>query len=176
VQIQFTAAPDPARIAAAVRHGRRRPVLLARAAGWTGLLATAFLLVTTGNLNPVLLTIGAVLAVGVPLVLLNGAAHRAVRARRVTNYEISDGGVASADEQSRHAYAWRAVRSAQEMPGQLLFELADGRYLPVPTAGLTTAQISEILQVASAHGVAVPAQAVGQVRKFSADRLAVGPR
>jgi hypothetical protein len=151
VQIQFTATPDPALTTAAVRHGLRRPVLLARAAGWAGLLATAFLLVTTGSLNTPLLVLGVLLAVGVPLVLLNVAARRAIRSRHVTTYEISDAGVVS----SRFAYTWNAIRSVRELPGQLAFELADVRYLPVPTAGLTTAQIDQILDLASTHGLEV---------------------
>ncbi|MEU8239216.1 YcxB family protein [Actinoplanes missouriensis] len=155
MQIQLTAAPDPALIAAAVRRGLRRPVLLARCAGWAGLLSAAFLLLTTGDLNPVLLAAGALLAVGVPLILLNSNARRQMRTGHVTTYEISDGGVASADEECRHSYAWPAIRSVDELPGQLLFGLVDARFLPVPTAGLTTAQVDQILSLASDRGLHV---------------------
>ncbi|MBB2944865.1 hypothetical protein FB565_004598 [Actinoplanes lutulentus] len=155
MQIQITAAPDPVLIAAAVRRGLRRPVFLARSAGWAGLLAAAFVLVTTGSLSPALLTIGAVLAVGVPLIMLNRTARQAMRGGRPTTYEISGGGIASADDQSRHSYAWPAIRSVDELPGQLVFGLADGRLMPVPTMGLTTDQVDQILAMAAAQGLAV---------------------
>ncbi|MEU4692116.1 YcxB family protein [Actinoplanes sp. NPDC023714] len=155
MQIQFTAGPDPVLIAAAVRRRLRRPVLLARCAGWAALLAAAFLLVTRDSLHPALLVAGVALAAGVPLVLLNRAARRAIWDGRVTTFEISDAGVASADPRSCHSYAWAALKSVEELPGQLLFTLGDMRFLPVPTAGLTTAQIDQILDVAAAGGLAV---------------------
>ncbi|WP_433827901.1 YcxB family protein [Actinoplanes sp. CA-015351] len=155
MQIQITAAPDPVLIAAAVRRGLRRSVLLARSAGWAGLLAAAFVLVTTGSLSPALLAIGAVLAVGVPLIMLNRTARRTMRGGRPTTYEISEGGIACADEQSRHSYAWPAIRSVDELPGQPVFGLVDGRFLPVPTMSVTTAQVDQILAVAATHGLAV---------------------
>ena len=155
MQIQITAGPDPVLIAAAVRRGLRRPVLLARCAGWAALLAAAFLLVTTDDLHPALLAGGVALAAGVPLLLLNHAARRAIRSGRMTTYEISDGGVASANPRSCHSYAWAALKSVEELPGQLLFTLGDLRFLPVPTAGLTTAQIDQILDVAAARGLVV---------------------
>jgi len=154
VQIQFTAVSDASLTEAAARQGLRRPVLLARLTGWAALLLTVLLLAVTGDLDPVLLTGGAALAVAVPLTLLNLTA-RNLRSGRLTTYEISDGGIASSDDESRHAYAWRAVRSVEELSGQLLFRLRGARLLPVPTAGLSPAQIDEVLGAASARGLRV---------------------
>ncbi|BEL10560.1 hypothetical protein Q0Z83_087510 [Actinoplanes sichuanensis] len=154
MQIQITAVADPALIAAATRHGLRRPVLAARLAGWAFLLVAVLLLGVTGDLSPGLLTGGAALAVIVPVVLLNHTA-RGLRAGRLTTYEISEGGVASSDSEVRHAYAWRAVRSVEQLSGQLLFRLRGTRFLPVPTAGLSPAQIEQVLGAASANGLPV---------------------
>jgi YcxB-like protein len=158
VQIQITAVSDPALIAAATRHGLRRPVLAARLTGWAFLLVAAFLLGVTGDLSPGLVAGGAALAVIVPVILLNHTA-RGLQAGRLTTYEISEGGVASSDEEARHAYAWRAVRSVEQLSGQLLFQLRGTRFLPVPTAGLSPAQIEQVLGAATARGL--------QVRRFT---------
>ena len=154
MQIQITAVSDPALIAAAARHRLRRPVLTARLVGWAFLLVTALLLVVTGDLDPALLAGGAALAVVVPLVLLNRTA-RTLRAGRLTTYEISEGGVASSDAESRHAYAWQAFRSVEQLSGQLLFGMRGARFLPVPTAGLSAAEIEQVLGTASARGLRV---------------------
>ncbi|GAA1584961.1 YcxB family protein [Actinoplanes couchii] len=175
MQIQITAVPDAALNAAATRHGLRRPVLAARLGGWALLLYALLAQAVTGELDPVLLAGGALLAVAVPVILLNHTA-RGLRSGRVTSYEISEGGIASADPESRHAYAWQAVRSVDELSGQLLFRLRGARLLPVPTGGLSAAEIEQILDVAATRGRPVRRQMVGQVRKFSADRLGVGPR
>jgi hypothetical protein len=155
VQIQITAAPDPALIAAATRRGLRQPVLIARAAGWAILFAAVVVQLGTGHPSPLLLTGGAALAVLVPMVLLNLTARRAMRAGRITTYEISEGGVASSDTESRHAYAWRAFRSVEELSGQLLFRLSGARFVPVPTVGLSPAQVDEVLRAASTSGLPV---------------------
>ena len=155
MQIQITAAPDPALIAAATRHGLRRPVLIARLAGWAVLAAAALVLITTGDLHPALLAAGTTLAILVPFVLLNRTARHTLRRGRITTYEISEGGVASSDKVSRHAYAWRAFRSVEELSGQLLFGMDGTRFLPVPTTGLTTAQIEQVLGTASDRGLQV---------------------
>ncbi|GAA4939794.1 YcxB family protein [Actinoplanes utahensis] len=154
MQIQITAVSDTSLTEAAARHGLRRPVLLARLLGWAILLFTVLLLAVTGDLDPVLLTGGAALAVAVPLALLNLTA-RNLRSGPLTTYEISDGGIASSDTESRHAYAWRAFRSVEELSGQLLFRLRGARLLPVPTAGLSPAQIEQVLGTASARGLRV---------------------
>lgn len=154
MQIQITATPDASLIAAATRHGLRRPVLLVRLGGWALLLFAVLSMAVTGDLDPVLLTGGAVLAVVVPVALLNHTA-RGLRAGRPTTYEFSAGGIASSDTESRHAYAWRAVRSVEVLSGQLLFRLGGARLLPVPTAGLSAAQIEQVLGTASAQGLPI---------------------
>ncbi|SDT73408.1 YcxB family protein [Actinoplanes derwentensis] len=154
MQIQITAVPDAALNAAATRHGLRRPVLVARLGGWGLLLFAVLSLAVTGTLDAVLLAGGAVLAVAVPVLLINHTA-RGLRAGRPTTYEFSEGGIASADTESRHAYTWRAVRSVEELSGQLLFRLGGARLLPVPTAGLSPAQIEQVLGTASAQGLPV---------------------
>ncbi|WP_433792874.1 YcxB family protein [Actinoplanes sp. CA-252034] len=158
MQIQITAVADPALIAAATRHGLRRPVLVARVTGWAFLLVAVLLLGVTGDLSAGLLAGGAALAVIVPVALLNHTA-RGLRAGGLTTYEISEGGVASSDAEARHAYAWRAVRSVEHLSGQLVFRLRGARFLPVPTAGLSPAQIEQVLGTASARGL--------QVRRFA---------
>jgi hypothetical protein len=160
VQIQFTAVSDPALIAAATRHGLRRPVLAARLAGWALLLLAVLSLAVTGDLSPALLAGGAALAVVVPVALLNHTA-RGLRSEQVTTYEISEGGIASSDAESRHSYAWRAVRSVEHLSGQLLFRMRGARLLPVPTAGLSPAEIEQVLGTASANGLPVRRLAPG---------------
>lgn len=154
MQIQITAVSDPALAAAAARHGLRRPVLTARLAGWAFLLFAVLLLAVTGDLDPALLAAGAALAVVIPVTLLNRTA-RSLRSGRPTTYEISEGGVASSDAESRHAYAWRAFRSVEQLSGQLLFGMRGARFLPVPTAGLSAAEIEQVLGAASARGLRV---------------------
>jgi hypothetical protein len=154
VQIQFTAVSDPALIAAATRHGLRRPVLAARLAGWAFLLLAALSLAVTGDLSPALLLGGAVLAVLVPVFLINRTA-RGLRNEQVTTYEISTAGIASSNAESRHSYAWRAVRSVEQLSGQLLFRLGGTRLLPVPTAGLSPDEIEQVLGTATANGLPV---------------------
>jgi hypothetical protein len=154
VQIQITAVSDPALIAAATRHGLRRPVLAARLAGWTFLLLAVLSSVVTGNSSPVMLAGGAALAVAVPVILVNHTA-RSLRTRQATTYEISTDGIASSNAESRHSYAWRAVRSVDHLPGQLLFRMRGTRLLPVPTAGLSPSEIEQVLGTAAANGLAV---------------------
>ncbi|PRX16089.1 YcxB family protein [Actinoplanes italicus] len=154
MQIQITAVSDPALIAAATRHGLRRPVLAARLVGWAFLLLAALSLAVTGDLSPTLLVGGAALAVLVPVALLNHTA-RSLRTEQVTTYEISTGGIASSNTESRHSYAWRAVRSVEHLSGQLLFRMRGARLLPVPTAGLSPAEIEQVLGAASANGLRV---------------------
>lgn len=154
MQIQITAISDPALVAAAARHGLRRPVLAARLAGWAFLLLAAFVLAVTGELSPALLATGAALAVVVPLALLHHTA-RALLTEQVTTYEISAGGIASSSAESRHSYAWRAVRSVEHLSGQLLFRLRGAHLLPVPTSGLSPEEVEQILGAASANGLRV---------------------
>lgn len=147
VLLQITAAPDADLIAAATRHRLRRPVLLARSAGW--------LLLALALVEPSLLVGGVVLAVAFPVLLLNGAARRAARTDRLTTYQISAGGVASSSSEDRHAYAWRAFRSVEALSGQLLLGLRNGRYVRIPTGGLTTWQVEQVLGTAAAQGLPV---------------------
>ncbi|MFC7528922.1 YcxB family protein [Actinoplanes sp. GCM10030250] len=155
MQIQITAAPDPALIEAATRHGLRQPLLLARLAGWATLAMAFVVQLAGGGLSLPLLTLGVVLAVLVPMMLLNHGVRRGVRAGQVTTFEFSDDGLASSDAESRHSYAWRAFRSVEMLSGQLVFRLGGARLLPVPTAGLTAAEINQVLVLAAAGGLPV---------------------
>ncbi|MGK5679986.1 YcxB family protein [Actinoplanes sp. URMC 104] len=149
--LQIVARPDLGLTVAALRRGLRRPVLFARLAGWTMLGAAALL----DGLNVTLLLAGVVLAVVVPILLINGGARRALREAGPATLEISDGGVACSTPDSRHAYAWNAITRVDHLAGQLVLGLGAGRFLQVPTRGLTPQQIHEVLTTASAHGVPV---------------------
>ncbi|MFI1992525.1 YcxB family protein [Actinoplanes sp. NPDC020271] len=155
MQIQITAAPDPALIAAATRRRLRTPVLAARCAGWALLLVTALIQFATGELQPGPLAVGALLALALPMILLNRTARRSMRGGRVTTYEISDGGVARSDDVGRHAWAWRAFRSVEALSGQLLFGLRGGRWVRVPTTGLSAAEVEQVLGAAITQGLRV---------------------
>ncbi|WP_122981830.1 YcxB family protein [Actinoplanes teichomyceticus] len=155
MRIQITSAPDPALIAAATRRRLRAPVLAARCAGWMLLAAAVLAQFATGVMRPELLASGAVLAVVAPIALVNHAARRSLRNGRPTTYEISDGGVARSDEERRHAYAWRAFRSVEALSGQLMFGLRGGRWVRVPTTGLTPSQVEQVLEAAVARGLRV---------------------
>ncbi|XVU25551.1 YcxB family protein [Actinoplanes sp. CA-054009] len=153
--LQITARPDPHLVVTALRHGLRRPVLLARLTGWAA-IALAVLPELTGNgLNIPLPVLGVLLAVGLPLLLINTGARRALDAGRLTTYEISDGGLALSTLESRHAYAWTAFTTVDKLAGQLVFGRTRARFLPVPTAGLTPAQIEEVLGAAAGHGLQI---------------------
>ena len=149
--LQITARPDAYLIAAAVRHSLRRPVLIARLAGWT---AIGLSLVGDG-LNYTLLFLGVVLAVGVPLLLVNNGARRAPR--DLTTYEFTDGGIAFSDRESRHAYAWEALTAVDRLPGQLVFRRGGAPVLQVPTGGVAPGHVDEVLRVALTHGLRVTA-------------------
>jgi hypothetical protein len=147
VLLQITARPDARLIGSAVRRGLRRPLLLARGAGW-GLIAVALLF----RLGPVLLAVGALLAAVVPMVLVNAVTRPA---GGTTTYEISDRGLAMSGHTSRHAYAWTAFSYAEEMAGQLVFGLGRFRVVTVPTGSLTRSEIDQVLLAAAAGGVTV---------------------
>ncbi|GAB2579869.1 hypothetical protein Aab01nite_55990 [Paractinoplanes abujensis] len=152
--MQITAHRDPHLAAAAARHETRRPVMLARIGGWA-LLGLAVLIQWTGHgLNYTLLLAGVVLAVVVPMFLVNQGARRA-RDGGPATYEISDGGVTTSTAESRHAYAWNAFRHVDFLAGQLVFNLGGSRSIRVPTRGLSPQQINEVLNTAVANGVPV---------------------
>jgi hypothetical protein len=156
VFLKITAPPDARLTASAVRR-RLRPVLMtARGLGWTAIaLALLLGIVTTDGPHFALLLTGALIAVGIPIFLVNAGTREALRESTVTTYEISDGGVASSSLETRHAYAWNAFRSVEEAPGQLIFSRSRTRFLPVPTAGLTRTQIEQVLGAAAGHGLRV---------------------
>jgi hypothetical protein len=152
VFLQISARPSPRLTAAALRHSLRRPVLLARLAGWAALALAALLEVTGNGLDVPLLLAGVALAVAVPLFLINNGVRR-VALSPLTTYEISDSGVAFSNLQSRHAFSWAAFTSVDRLPGQLLFRRKG--FVPVPTAGLTEPQINQVLATAAAHGLKI---------------------
>ncbi|MBM2616805.1 YcxB family protein [Actinoplanes sp. LDG1-06] len=152
--LQITAQRDPHLIAAAARHGLRRPVLLARLGGWA-LLGLAVLLQMRGDgLNVALLLAGVVLAVVVPMFLINHGVRRAAGDGPM-NLEVSDDGVACSTLESRHAYAWNAFTHVDHLAGQLVLGLGGGRFVQIPTRGLSPQQIHQVLTTAAARGVAV---------------------
>ena len=151
VLLQITARPDARLTAAAIRRGLRSPFLVARVLGW----ATIGLALVLDGLNLTLLLTGALLAVGVPMFLTNAGLRQAMQDDELTTYEISDSGVASASMGSRHAYAWSSFRYVEQMAGQIVFGRSRTRIMPVPTAGLTPAQIEQVLGTAAGHGVRV---------------------
>ncbi len=130
-------------------------MLLSRLAGWA-LLGLAVLLQMTGEgLNVSLLVAGVALAVIVPMVLLNGGVRRALSDGEPATIEISEGGVARSTGQSRHAYAWNAFSHIEHLAGQIVLGLGHGRFVQVPTRGLSAQQIHDVLTTAAAHGVPV---------------------
>ena len=154
--MQITARPTPRLMAAAIRRSLHRHLMVARVAGWAAILLALLLdLFTPAGLSPSLLVIGVVLAVGVPMLLVNNGTKRALRVAHLTTYEITDGGVAFSTVRSRHAYAWNALTGVDHLPGQLVFRRGRARFVPVPTAGLDAFQIHEVLRAAAAHGLPV---------------------
>ena len=147
--------PDPLLTAEALRHGLRRPVLLARLGGWA-LLGLALVLRLSGDgLNLTLLVAGVALAVVVPMFLVNGGVRRALRDSGPATVEISDDGVACSTEESRHAYAWNAFTHVDHLAGQLVLGLGRNRFVQVPTRGMSAWQIHQVLTTAAAHGITV---------------------
>ena len=153
---QITARPDSRLVAAAIRRGLRPLLLTARSLGWAAIaLALVLDVVTDDGPYLTLLLAGALIAVAVPMFLVNTGTRDALGDADLTTYEITDGGVASSSLAARHAYAWNAFRSVEEAPGQLIFGRSRTRFLPIPTAGLTRAQIEQVLGVAAGHGLLV---------------------
>jgi hypothetical protein len=156
VFLQITARPTPRLIAAAIRRSLHRHLMLTRVAGWAAILLALLLdLFTPAGLSPSLLVIGVLLAVGVPMLLVNNGTKRALRHAQLTTYEITDGGVASSNLDSRQAYAWSSFTYVEEMSGQLIFGRNEAWFLPVPTAELTPAQVDQVLGTAAGHGLQV---------------------
>jgi hypothetical protein len=154
--MQITATPNARLTAAAIRRTLRRHLLLARCAGWTAIgLALLIDLCTPAGLSPSLLVVGVVLAVGVPMLLVNNGTRRALREAQLTTYEITDGGIASSTLDTRRAYAWSAFSYVEEMSGQLLFGRSEAWFVPVPTAGLTPGQVEQVLGTAAGHGLQI---------------------
>jgi hypothetical protein len=149
VFLQITAQRDPHLTAAATRHELRRPVLLARMGGW----ALIVLAVLLDGLNYTMLVAGVALAVVVPMFLINDNARRALRAGGPTTVEVSEEGVACSTLSSRHAYAWNAFTHIRHLAGQVVLGLGGGRYVQIPTRGLSPQQIHQLLTTAAAHGV-----------------------
>ncbi|MCO8276498.1 YcxB family protein [Actinoplanes sp. TRM 88003] len=153
--LQIVTRPDPLLTAEALRHGLRRPVLLARLSGWA-LLGLALLLQLHGDgLNFTLLVAGVALAVIVPMFLVNGGVRRALRDGGPTTVEIGEDGVACSTVESRHAYAWNAFTHVDHLAGQLVLGLGHRRFVQVPTRGMSVLQIHQVLTTAAAHGIPV---------------------
>ncbi len=151
--MQIIVRPDPHLTAEALRHRLRRPVLLARLAGWA-LLGLALLRHLHGDgLNYTLLLAGVALAVVVPMFLLNGGARRALRDGGPTTIEVSADGVACSTVESRHAYAWNAFTHVDHLPGQLVLGIGSGRFVQIPTRGISAEQIHQVLTTAATHGI-----------------------
>jgi len=156
VLLQIIARPDARLIADAVRRGLRPVLFTVRGVGWAAIsLALLLEVVTGGGPNVTLLLAGALLAVGVPMVLVNSGTRQALRGGDLATYEISDGGLARSSAASRHAWAWTAFSYVEEMSGQLLFGSRRTGILPVPTATLTPAQIDQVLGAAAGHGLRI---------------------
>ncbi|MET0415821.1 MAG: YcxB family protein [Actinoplanes sp.] len=154
--MQITARPTPRLMAAAIRRSLHRHLMLARLAGWAAIgLALLLDVFTPAGLSPSLLMIGVLLAVGVPMLLVNNGTRRALRDAHLTTYEISDGGVASSNLDSRQAYAWSSFTYVEEMSGQLIFGRNEAWFLPVPTGDLSPVEVEQVLGTAEHHGLRV---------------------
>lgn len=153
--LRINAEPDARLIASAVRRGLRPIVLTARALGWACIAVALLLEVVHGGSYLTLVLAGALIAVGVPMMLINAGTREALQDSTLTVFEITDGGVASSNLATRHAYAWTAFRGVEEAPGQLIFRRGPMRVLPIPTGTLTRPQINQILQAAAVHGLQI---------------------
>lgn len=147
---QVTAPPDAKLAAAAIRRSLRQILLTAR---FVGVLAVLVAVLLHGG--TALLVTGALVAVALPVLTVATATRRLLGVTATTTYEITDGGVASSSTDSRHSYAWRAFTHVDQLPGQLLFGKARMRFVPVPTSGLSPAQIEQVLGAAAVHGLRI---------------------
>jgi hypothetical protein len=155
VLLQITVQPDARLLAAAIRRGLRPLVLTSRGLGWAAIALAVALQALTGDLSFALLLTGVLLAVAFPMFLTNIGMREAMQDAELTTYEITETGVASSSRATRHAYTWNAFRFVEQTSGQLIFGRSRTRVLPVPTAGLTPAQIEQVLGTAAGHGVRV---------------------
>ncbi|GIF24849.1 hypothetical protein BJ973_007109 [Actinoplanes tereljensis] len=153
--LRITAQPDARLIATAVRRGLRPFVLTARGLGWASIALALLLQIVVGGSYLTLVLVGALIAVGIPMLLINAGTREALADSDLTTYEITEGGVAHSSLASRHSYTWNAFRSVEEAPGQLIFGRTRTRFLPIPTSTLTRAQIDQVLGAAAGHGLRV---------------------
>lgn len=149
--LQVIARPDAQLIAAAARDSRRAELMAARIAGWALIGASVLL---GDPLNYPLLVAGIAVALMLPMLWV-GRTVRSSSAEPETTYEITDAGVAHSNVHSRHAYTWETLSQVTKLPGQLVFGVGSGRFLPMPTAGLTAWQVEEVLSAASTAGLPV---------------------
>ena len=105
-------------------------------------------------MNFPLLVAGVAVALILPMLWL-GRAVRTSSSEPETTYEITDAGVSHSNVHSRHAYAWDTLNQVTKLPGQLVFGVGRGRFLPVPTAGLSAWQVEEVLSAAVTAGLPV---------------------
>jgi hypothetical protein len=151
--LQITARPDAKLIATSLRRCLRAPLWSARVVGWLSIGLSV--LAGGAGVDPILLTSGLLLAVGLPMLVVHHGTRRRLREGHLTTYEISEGGVASSDVDCRQAYTWRAFSYVQHSPQGLIFGRSRTRLLPVPTTGLHPAQIEQVLTAAAGHGLQV---------------------
>jgi hypothetical protein len=159
VQIVTAANPDRALLAAAIRRQSRGSLWLLRAMGIALVLAAALDLLT-GDTVPaaVGVLLGVLVAVAAPVWLVSRAVDRCwLLFGTPASFEISDIGVQRTDALTRHAYAWPAVKSVEELSGQVIFSVGPG-FVPMPTSALVAGQLEHVLGMAAFHGVPVQRQ------------------
>jgi hypothetical protein len=156
VQIMTSPPPDRQLVAAAIRHKSRGSLWVFRGMGFVLLLVA--LVELLANLSFDVVTIGFGLLIGVggpPLIVRRAAARCWQQVGTPATFSIADRGVQRTDLLTQHSYAWPAVSSVEELPGQLLFSLGKTGFLPMPTGALLPGEREQILATAAQYGVRV---------------------
>ncbi|GAA2544584.1 hypothetical protein GCM10010435_11460 [Winogradskya consettensis] len=160
MSLTFQAQPDRRLLAAAVRHVSRSRIMLVR---WVGGVVTAVGVVTfpllSGDvfLSVVDVVLGLFLAVGCPVIAVRravGVSERLV-ARPLT-YTFTETGFTTMSDLATTNWSWAAVTGIDELRDQILIRVNKSQFVPIPTAGLSPEQLSDLRTILHNRG-ATPA-------------------
>jgi hypothetical protein len=162
MSLTFEAEPDKRLLSAAVRHVSRERFAVLRALGVAaGAVGVIGWLAAEAGAVYLLGCLAVALFFGVALVEL--VARQAVRmgvqrVGRPTTYRFASDAVGISTELMRMEMSWAAIRTSEELSGQVILGLLGGGFVTVPVGGLTADQLTGLRELLGEH-VAKPVTA-----------------